>query len=141
MSAMNRYASVQHEGVVTHYLVPSAELERLLGVSREKPAAATFAWSPDAKQSDFAREVLDDRKTRWESADQLMLELISEGLREMRERHHMTQQQLAEAIEVTQPHVSRMEQELDGVPLRLLRRIAQVFSERAQPQRKTKRRA
>jgi transcriptional regulator with XRE-family HTH domain len=59
----------------------------------------------------------------------------------MRERHNMTQQQLAEAIEVTQPHVSRMEQELDGVPLRLLRRIAQVFSERTQPQRKTKRRA
>jgi DNA-binding XRE family transcriptional regulator len=140
MSAMHRYATVQHEGVVTHYLVPSAELERLLSASRDKPAA-TFAWSPDAKQSDFARDVLTDRKTRWESADQFMLELVSEGLREMRERHNMTQQQLAEAIEVTQPHVSRMEQELDGVPLRLLRRIAQVFSERTQPQRKTKRRA
>ena len=85
MSAMHRYATVQHEGVVTHYLVPSAELERLLSASRDKPAA-TFAWSPDVKQSDFARDVLTDRKTRWESADQLMLELVSEGLREMRER-------------------------------------------------------
>ncbi len=141
MSAMNRYATVQHEGVVTHYLVPSEELERLLGAAREKPASAVFAWSPDAKQSEFARDVLDDRKTRWESADELMLQLVSEGLREMRERHNMTQQQLAEAIEVTQPHVSRMEQELDGVPLRLLRRIAQVFSERSQSPRKTKRRA
>lgn len=141
MSAMHRYATVQHEGVVTHYLVPSAELERLLSASRDKPANATFAWSPDAKQSEFARDVVTDRKTRWESADQLMLELVSEGLREMRERHNMTQQQLAEAIDVTQPHVSRMEQELDGVPLRLLRRIAQVFSERTQPQRKAHRRA
>lgn len=141
MSGMHRYATVQREGVVTHYLVPSEDLERLLGASRDKPASAVFAWSPDARQSEFARDVLHDRKTRWESAEELLLQLVSEGLREMRERHHMTQQELAQAIDVTQPHVSRMEQELDGVPLRLLRRIAQVFSERSQSPRKTKRRA
>jgi transcriptional regulator with XRE-family HTH domain len=60
-----------------------------------------------------------------------MMQLVADGLRAIRERHNMTQQELADAIDVTQPHVSRLEQDLDGIPLRLLRRLAEVFRDRA----------
>jgi DNA-binding XRE family transcriptional regulator len=131
----NQFATVQHDGVVTHVLVPAQDFEHLTGISLTgQPARlppGTFAWSPTAAQADFARGILNSPSTRWESADAIMMQLVADGLRAIRERHNMTQQELADAIDVTQPHVSCLEQDLDGVPLRLLRRLAQVFQDRA----------
>jgi DNA-binding XRE family transcriptional regulator len=134
---VNAYARVEQNGVVTHYLVPTADMQQLLRAGDSQPASErgstddTFAWTPTAAQADFSRRVLADSSTTWDSGDELMMQLITDGVRDMRERYGMTQQQLADAIDVTQPHVSRLEQELDGVPLRLLRRLAAVFAERA----------
>jgi len=127
-------------------LVPRQDFERLAGVSisglsisgdsiaigpgAEPDANGVFAWTPDAEQSQFARELLHHPSTRWQSAESIMFQLIAEGLRSVRERHNMTQQELANAIDVTQPHVSRLEQDLDGVPLRLFRKLADVFRSR-----------
>jgi DNA-binding XRE family transcriptional regulator len=92
----------------------------------------TFAWKPTADQAKEADRILADSHTSWHSVDAILAEVIDSGLKMLRERYDMTQQELAVALDVTQPHISKLEQDqgLEGAPLRLLRKIAEVFCQR-----------
>ena len=136
---MTTYATIRSGGVVTDVLVPKAEFEQLtglrvddnLGVIQTRPDG-TFAWKPSADQAKDADRILANPGTTWHSIDAILAEVISSGLKDLREQHGMTQQELAAALDVTQPHISKLEQDegLEGAPLRLLRRIAEVFARR-----------
>lgn len=136
---MTNYATIHRGGIVTDVLVPKAEFEQLtglrvddnLGVIQTRPDG-TFAWMPTAEQANEADRILANPRTAWHSVGAILAQVIGSGLKDLRERHGMTQQELAEALDVTQPHISKLEQDqgLEGAPLRLLRKIAEVFARR-----------
>ena len=132
-----KYSTVHRDGVVTEVVVPKAEFEQLtglrvddnLGVIQTRPNG-TFAWKPSADQAKEADRILANPKPTWYSVDAMLAEVIDSGLKDLRERHGMTQQELAAALDVTQPHISKLEQDqgLEDAPLRLCRKIAEVFA-------------
>lgn len=65
----------------------------------------------DADIEDAVR-VLNDPKTTWHSADDVLLRVARDGLAAARKERGLTQEQLAAALGVSQPQVSRLEHNL-----------------------------
>jgi DNA-binding XRE family transcriptional regulator len=135
------FSTVWTDGKVTGIVVPVDEFQRLTGYHVD-PAGHivmphaddhTFEWSPSTQQLVDAENLVSNPATTWHSADDILAEIVADGLKHLREKNGMTQTQLAKALDVTQPHVSKLEQTdgLDGAPLRLLRKMAQVFFDRS----------
>ncbi|HZW11321.1 MAG TPA: helix-turn-helix domain-containing protein [Phycisphaerales bacterium] len=123
MKVPERFPIVQRDGVVTHVLVPVEEFHRLVGERDRIPAA------PSDAEIDEAMRVLDDAETEWHDADEVLWRVLREGLAPMRKRQGLTQEQLAAALGMSQPQVSRLESNLEGVPIRVLRRVVEALME------------
>jgi DNA-binding XRE family transcriptional regulator len=123
MKVPERFPIVQRDGVVTHVLVPVEEFNRLVGEQGRIPAA------PSDADIDDALRILDDAETEWLDADEVLWRVLREGLAPIRKQHGLTQEQLAAALGMSQPQVSRLESNLDGAPLRVLRRVVEALME------------
>ncbi len=118
---MTRFPTVQANGVVTHVLVPVDEFRRLMGDT-------SGVTPPSSEQVAEAVRILEDPHTEWFDANDILWELVRNGLASLRKQHGLTQEELAALLGVSQSHVSRLEKSLDGVTLRTLRRIAEVLA-------------
>jgi DNA-binding XRE family transcriptional regulator len=118
---MIHFPTVQTDGIVTHVLVPVEEFKRLTG---EQPDIGP----PTAEEVANAVRMLEDPNTEWYDANDVLWEIVRTGLGSVRKEQGLTQEQLAAALGVSQSHVSRMEKSLDGVTLRVLRRMAELLA-------------
>ncbi len=123
MDTPEKFPTVQRDGVVTHVLVPVDEFNRLVD-ERERIARA-----PSDEEIEDAVRILEEAETEWEEADDVLWRILREGLAPIRKRHGLTQEQLAAALGMSQPQVSRMESNLEGAPLRVLRRVVEALME------------
>ena len=120
MDRQEHFSTVQRDGVVTHVLVPVDEFNRLVG--GQEPTDG-----PSALDLEDAVRILSDAETEWEDADEVLWGVLREGLAPVRKRHGLTQEQLAAAVGMSQPQVSRLEANLEGAPLRVLRRVVEAL--------------
>lgn len=93
---------------------------------------------PDADIDDAVR-ILEDPATMWHSADEVLLRVARDGLAAARKERGLTQEQLAAALGVSQPQVSRLEHNLDGTSVRVLKRIVEVLAEEEGGEKREKR--
>jgi DNA-binding XRE family transcriptional regulator len=121
---------VQSHGQVTHVMVPLEEYARLAAAAGELPDAApsSAAMAPDDDEISRAAAILDNPETRWHGADELMWQVVQDGLAPARKQAGLSQQELADQLGLSQAQVSRMEKNADSITLRVLRRIAEVLS-------------
>lgn len=124
---------VQSHGQVTHVMVPLEEYARLAAAAGERSddssrSSGTAGMGPDADEISRAVAIIDDPQTRWHDADELMWQVVREGLAPARKEAGLSQQKLADQLGLSQAQVSRMEKNADSITLRVLRRIAEVLS-------------
>lgn len=112
------YPTVTNNGQVTHVMVPIADFEKMKGSANVSPSPSDI---------DEAVRTLNDPTESWHDADAVMASLLRDGLASVRKAHNLTQQELAEALELSQPQISRLEKSLDGATVRMLRRLATMF--------------
>lgn len=124
MSDTREFPTVQRDGVTTHVLVPIEEFERLKGQRSSAPKGA-----PSREGIENAVRILNDPETEWHEAEGVLWDVLRDGIGRVRRERGLTQQQLAEALGVSQPQVSRLEANVDGATLDVLRRIAAVLLE------------
>jgi DNA-binding XRE family transcriptional regulator len=112
------YPTVTNNGQVTHVMVPIAEFEKMKGSAGAAPSSSDI---------DEAVRTLNDATESWHDADAVLASLLRDGLASVRKAHGLTQQELARALDLSQPQVSRLEKSLDGATVRMLRRLATMF--------------
>lgn len=124
------FPTVQHDGIVTHVLVPVEEFERLTGgkVQQSGEEAGAGVSPPSAAEVAEAVRVLESPQTEWHDAEGVLWQIVRDGLGAVRRQRGLTQEELASMLGVSQPHVSRLERSLDGVTIRALRRIAELLA-------------
>ena len=83
---------------------------------------------PTPEEIANAVRLSDDPDAEWYDANDVLWEIVRTGLASVRKEQGLTQEQLGAALGVSQSHVSRMEKSLDGVTLRVLRRIAELLA-------------
>lgn len=122
-NSAEKFPTVQRDGVVTHVLVPVEEFNRLVGEQDR------IALAPTDADIDDAIRILNDPGAEWHDADEVLWRVLRDGLAAMRKERGLTQEQLAAALGMSQPQVSRLESNLEGAPLRVLRRVAEALME------------
>ncbi len=110
-------------GDVTHVVVPIGDFERL----QAEHQAMEATTAPAQSEIDAALRVLNDPATTWHDAGTVFEQLVRRGLAPLRKERGLTQTDLAAMLELSQAQVSRLERDLDGASLRLLRRIATLL--------------
>lgn len=123
MESPEKFPTVQRDGVVTHVLVPVEDFNRMVG-ERDR-----IARPPSEADIEDAVRIIEDAETEWLDADEVLWRILREGLGEIRKQHGLTQEQLAAALGMSQPQISRLERNLDGAPLRVLRRVVEALME------------
>jgi DNA-binding XRE family transcriptional regulator len=116
--AQRHSAVVASTGAKTHVLVPVDEYRRLTSKSRG-PSSATV---------ERALEVLGSSKTRWHDADDVVADILRDGLRQIRRSRGVTQAQLGRKLGMAQPRISRMEKSPDRMTVGLLRKVAAILA-------------
>jgi DNA-binding XRE family transcriptional regulator len=117
------YPTVTSNGQVTHVMVPIDEFEKMKGSAGAAPSSSDI---------DEAVRTLNDATESWHDADAVLSSLLRDGLSSVRKAHGLTQQEVAQALDLSQPQVSRLEKSLDGATVRMLRRLATIFVGRPQ---------
>lgn len=113
-------AVVGPDGKTTHVLVPAAEYEALLDRAKaDEPSDGTV---------EEAIRILSDKSTRWYDAEDLVLEVLKRGLREIRRSRGLTQAELGRLLRVPQSRVSRLEKNPEAATLRVLKRVAAALA-------------
>jgi DNA-binding XRE family transcriptional regulator len=125
--ALGQVQQIVSGGEVTHVIVPVNEYKRLLDLADQ----------PTAEEVDIAVAALTDPNTEWLDADEVLGDLLRDGLAKVRKEHGLTQEQLAAALGVSQPHVSRLEKNLDSSPLRLVKKLAELLFTHSAEQRRS----
>jgi DNA-binding XRE family transcriptional regulator len=113
------HQTVSTGGVVTHVLVPVEEYQRL---------AAGVPPAPGEVED--ALRMLADANEPWTDAEGVLLHLIQDGLAPLRKRSGLSQKRLAEALDLSQAQVSRIEKHPENASLRTLRAIAEALVQR-----------
>jgi DNA-binding XRE family transcriptional regulator len=113
------HQTVSTGGVVTHVLVPVEEYQRLAAGAPPAPA-----------EVEDALRILADANEPWTDAESVLLHIIQEGLAPLRKRSGLSQKQLAEALDLSQAQVSRIEKNPGNASLRILRAIAEALAQR-----------
>ena len=113
-------------GNTTHYLVPAAEYEGLIDAGRVEPRVAP--QGPSRAAIEQAAKLLESPTTIWHDAEEVMRGIVSNGLIAVREQSGLTQAQLGRLASMPQSQVSRLEKDLDGATMRVLKRIAAALS-------------
>jgi len=111
---------VNDEGVVTHRIVPVEEYEALVALEKSS-----------GPSEDFIREaaaILTSKKTKWHDANDILPEIIENGIASLRKRQGVTQSELGRRLGVPQSRVSRMERNEDALTLRVLKRLAKALA-------------
>jgi len=127
---MTRFSTIVSDGQVTHVIVPVDDFNRLCDESRAGVApSSTCGFSEH--EIDEAISTLISPETRWHDADDVVLDILREGIAPLRKRLGLTQEQLASRIGLSQSQVSRIEGAPEGVTLAVLRRIADVVASEA----------
>lgn len=131
MSTFSNYQTIQSHGEVTHVLVPVQEFQELLRERESAFACREPANAPTLTDADIddAVRTLNDPATTWHSADDVLLRVARDGLAAARKSRGLTQEQLATALGVSQPQVSRLEHNLDSTSVRVLKRIVEALAE------------
>lgn len=120
----NHYACITTPGGdVTHVVVPIGDFERL----QAEHQALEASTAPSQSEIDAALRVLHDPATAWHDAGTVFEQLVRRGLAPLRKERGLTQSDLAAMLELSQAQVSRLERDLDGASLRLLRKIATLL--------------
>ena len=120
----NHYACISTPGGdVTYVVVPIADFERLQAEHQALEASS----APAQSEIDAALRVLNDPATTWHDAGTAFEQLVRRGLAPLRKERGLTQSDLAAMLELSQAQVSRLERDLDGASLRLLRKIATLL--------------
>jgi DNA-binding XRE family transcriptional regulator len=131
-----RFPTVQQDGATTHVLVPIEEFQRL-SAGRAGGAERVRGGGPPAPEAIAeAIQIYTDPDTEWHDAEAAFWEILRGGIGRLRRERGLTQQQLAEALGVSQPHVSRLEANIDTATLQVLRRVAAVLSDQDDRQKK-----
>lgn len=120
-AAGSEVQTVYTHGRPTHVIVPIEEYERLTA------SPETLAAQPSQEQIDEAVAVLTSPDTVWVDAEDVFKELLTDGLKRVRQELGMTQQQLADALRVSQAQVSRMEKDLGSTSVANLRRLTEIL--------------
>lgn len=131
MRAFSNYQTIQSGGEVTHVLVPVQEFQELLRERESAFACRESANAPTLTVADIddAVRTLNDPATTWHSADDVLLRVARDGLAAARKSRGLTQEQLAAALGVSQPQISRLEHNLDGTSVRVLKRIVEALAD------------
>lgn len=108
---LDHAAVVAPSGDTTHVLVPKADYDRL-------------TQSVDQAAIDRALATLDNPRTKWHDADDVVRELLASGLATARKARGLSQARLAELLGVAQPQVSRYERKPDSMTVKILKKIA-----------------
>lgn len=108
----------------THVQVPIAEYQALV--------ATAAASGPSRAAIERAAALATNPDTTWFSADDVLKDIVVEGLTHVREQSGMTQSELGKLAAMPQSQVSRLESNIDAATVRVLRRIA-IALKGAQP--------
>ncbi len=103
---------IEHDGRITHAIVPIDEYKRLVQADMIKNAVAKL----DAAG-----------KTEWVDPDGLALELAGKRIAEARKAAGLTQKQLADKLDLPQSQISRIERHPDHTTVRTLKRLAHAL--------------
>lgn len=114
--------TVSIHGRVTHVLVPIEQFEQLTAAAGTPPPPG-----PSRDEIDQAVAALNSPDTEWVDAEDVFKELLTDGLKRVRQELGMTQQQLADALRVSQAQVSRMEKDLGSTSVASLRRLTEIL--------------
>ncbi len=125
---MTRFSTIVSDGHVTHVIVPVDDFNRLCDESRTGSAPSSPTCGFSAPEIDEAIATLADPGTQWHDAEDVVLDILREGIAPLRKRLGLTQEQLASRIGLSQSQVSRIEGAPEGVTIAVLRRIADVVA-------------
>lgn len=128
---MTSFPTVVSDGHVTHVIVPVDEYNRLCDESRAGAAASSPTCGFSDHEIDEAIATLTSPDTQWHDAEDVVLDILREGIAPVRKRLGLTQEQLASRIGLSQSRVSRLEGASEDVTIAMLRRIAEVVAAEA----------
>ncbi len=115
------YPTLSDGGVVTHVLVPIDDFNRISRAAAKPPSDADVQ---------AAISLLNDPDAAWVDGEDTVRDIISDGIDAARRHSGLTQTELADAVGLSQPQISRLERNPDSASLGLLKRIAAVLHSR-----------
>jgi DNA-binding XRE family transcriptional regulator len=131
---MTGFPTVVSDGHVTHVIVPVEEYNRLCEESRAGAAPPSPTCGFSGREIDEAIATLASPETQWHDAEDVVLDILRDGIAPVRKRLGLTQEQLATRIGLSQSRVSRLEGASEDVTIAVLRRIATVVADEASAQ-------
>jgi DNA-binding XRE family transcriptional regulator len=125
------FPTIVSDGQITHVIVPVDAYNRLCDESRAGSAHPSPACGFSEHEIDEAVATLANPATQWHDAEDVVLDILREGIAPVRKRLGLTQEQLASRIGLSQSRVSRLEGASEDVTIAVLRRIAAVVAAEA----------
>ncbi len=127
MNGLDKYQTISSDGRVTHVVVPVEEFQKLSGAGSQNAELTGLHRMPSEEDVREAVRILNDPNTVWYDGEEVLRDLIREGLIDARKRAGLTQAELASQVGLSQAQISRLESNMDGATVRVLRRIAEAL--------------
>lgn len=125
---------IQSHGVATHVVVPIEEYRALVAVFESfsgEAATRAPASPPTDADVDAAIAVWNNPATQWHDADEVLREILTNGVAAARKARGLSQAELGEKLNASQSSVSRLEKNPDAASIGQLRQIAAMLASHA----------
>lgn len=118
LKSQKHSAIVGPDGARTHVIVPADEYDRMRNASRQ----------PSEDAIERAAAALNNPNSVWHDANDVLADILRDGLKRARKSTGLTQAQLGRRVGLTQPQLSRLEKDSDKMTLKLVRKVAAALS-------------
>lgn len=139
MSEM-QHPIIQSHGVATHVVVPIEEYRALVavfeGLSGDAASLRARADSPTAARTnaptdaevDAAIAAWNNPATQWHDADEILREILTNGVAAARKARGLSQADLGAALNASQSSISRLEKNPEAASIGQLKQIAAMLA-------------